>query len=77
MFVRIKICGITTVDDAFMVAQAGADAIGLNFFAGPRKIDVGLADRILSALPPLVTVVALADLSQGHVPPDVLGRAYE
>ena len=73
MLVRIKICGITTVDDAFMVAQAGAHAIGLNFFAGPRKIDVGLADRILSALPPLVTVVALADLSQGHVPPDVLG----
>lgn len=72
MLVRIKICGITTVDDALSVAQAGADAIGLNFFAGPRRIDVGLGDRILSALPPMITVVALVDVSEGHVPTDVL-----
>ena len=73
MGVRIKICGITSVDDALMVAEAGADAIGLNFFAGPRRIDVGLADRILSALPPMIAVVALVDVSRGGVPADVLG----
>lgn len=73
MVVKTKICGVTTVDDALMVARAGADAVGLNFFAGPRKIDVDLADRMLSALPPMITVVALADVSRGCVPADVLG----
>ena len=37
--VHVKICGITRPEDAAAATQAGADAIGLNFVAGPRKID--------------------------------------
>lgn len=34
---RIKICGVTTPDDAAMVANSGADAIGLNFYSGSKR----------------------------------------
>ncbi len=37
---RIKICGINTVDDARSAAEAGADAVGFNFFpASVRYVD--------------------------------------
>jgi phosphoribosylanthranilate isomerase len=60
---KIKICGITTRDDAIMVAEAGADAIGLNFVGGPRRIDLAQAETILDGLPPFVTPVALVTLA--------------
>lgn len=57
---RIKICGITTVDDALSVAGAGADAIGLNFYAkSPRYVEKPEAQRICEALPPGVVKVGL------------------
>jgi phosphoribosylanthranilate isomerase len=57
---RIKICGITSVDDALAVAQAGADAVGLNFYArSPRYIKPDLAREILRALPDGITKVGL------------------
>jgi phosphoribosylanthranilate isomerase len=34
---RIKICGVTSVADALAAAEAGADAIGLNFYAGSKR----------------------------------------
>jgi len=46
-----------------MVAEAGADAIGLNFVGGPRRIDLAQAEAILSVLPPFVVPVALVTLS--------------
>ena len=40
-FFRIKICGITSVQDAIGVSEAGADAIGLNFYhKSPRRVEV-------------------------------------
>jgi len=60
MRTRIKICGITRVADALAAANAGADAIGMNFWRGtPRCVDVARARAIAEALPPFVTKVAL------------------
>lgn len=57
---RVKICGITCPGDALMVAASGADAIGLVFYApSPRAVDIPIAQEIVRALPPFVTVVAL------------------
>lgn len=57
---RIKICGITRVDDALYAAKAGADAIGLNFYAAsPRALTIERAVSISAALPPFVSTVAL------------------
>ncbi len=48
---RTKICGVTTVEDAMAVADAGADCIGLNFYgASPRCVDPAQAARIADAV---------------------------
>lgn len=57
---RIKICGITNPDDARRVVQAGADAIGLNFYPeSPRFIDHSTARLICDVLPPEIVKVGL------------------
>ena len=57
---RVKICGITRVEDALCAVNAGVDAIGLVFYApSPRCISIAQAQEIVAALPPFVTVVGL------------------
>lgn len=57
---RVKICGITRIEDALAVAMSGADAIGLVFYEkSPRHVDIASAARIVAALPPFVSVVGL------------------
>ncbi|UMZ14069.1 phosphoribosylanthranilate isomerase [Pseudomonas sp. MPFS] len=58
--VRSKICGITRIEDALAAVAAGADAIGLVFYAkSPRAVSVQQARAIIGALPPFVTTVGL------------------
>jgi phosphoribosylanthranilate isomerase len=57
---RIKICGITSEQDATQAAALGADALGLNFYPrSPRYVSPATAGRIVRALPPFVEPVAL------------------
>lgn len=61
--IKIKICGITQRHDALVALEAGADFIGLNLFAGPRKITVLQAAEILNGIGASGKAVALVDLS--------------
>src|SRR5260221_8337624 len=58
--VRVKICGITTGEDARVAAESGADAIGINFYEkSPRYVDPRQAGLLLRSLPPLLEVVGV------------------
>ncbi|MEE9351756.1 MAG: phosphoribosylanthranilate isomerase [Thiotrichaceae bacterium] len=57
---RVKICGITSIEDALQVVDSGADAIGLVFYKkSSRYVTIDQAVEICDALPPFITVVAL------------------
>lgn len=58
--VRIKICGITSVDDAQAALMAGADAVGLVFYeASPRAVSISQAKTIAYSLGAFVSVTGL------------------
>jgi phosphoribosylanthranilate isomerase len=57
---RIKICGITTSEDAQRAAEAGADAIGLNFYRpSPRFVSLARAREIAKSVSPDVMTIGL------------------
>ena len=78
---RIKICGITRVEDALAACAAGADALGFVFHPpSPRHVAPDTARQIVAALPPFVCAVGLfvdreadeIERTLEHVPLDML-----
>lgn len=60
MRTRVKICGITRVEDAAAVVQCGADALGLVFYPrSQRFVSIEHAREIAESVAPFVTVVGL------------------
>jgi len=58
--VKVKICGITNLEDALIAVEAGADALGFVFFgASPRHIFCEQASSIIHHLPPFIQTVGL------------------
>jgi phosphoribosylanthranilate isomerase len=58
--VHVKICGITSLEDAWAAIDAGADALGFVFYPpSPRYVTPDWAARVIQRLPPFVTTVGL------------------
>src|SRR5437867_7387282 len=67
--IKVKICGITNVEDALTAVEAGADALGFIFVENtPRFVTPEQVAPIVRALPPFVTPVGIFwDHPAGHI----------
>lgn len=69
MSVRVKICGVTSVADAQLAVDAGADLIGLNFYPpSPRYVSLSTAQAVRAVLPEHVWCVGVfVNAERAHV----------
>ena len=66
---RVKICGITNLEDAKVAIEAGADAIGLVFYENsPRYVTISTATQIVNNIAPFINCVGLfVDADEAYV----------
>ncbi|WP_292934437.1 phosphoribosylanthranilate isomerase [Noviherbaspirillum sp.] len=73
---RIKICGLTRIEDVQAAVAAGADAIGLVFYPkSPRYVSPDVAAQLIKAIPPFVTTVGLFVNADVHEVDSVVRQA--
>ncbi|MGO9712620.1 MAG: phosphoribosylanthranilate isomerase [Polyangiaceae bacterium] len=76
MTTHVKICGVTTEEDAILAVDAGASAIGLNFVpSSPRRIDVRRARAIARAVRGRTLVVGVVADMEAPAMRELLKRA--
>ena len=57
--VKVKICGITNLEDASLAVELGFDAIGFIFAESPRKVSVEVTRDIINTIPPFMQTVGV------------------